>query len=650
MNILAKLKSCRGILCAAIVLLVELLVGCDQINMPDSSEELNVSQNIVSLNYNGHESSFNIQTGVPWEIFPQEGESMPQWIKSIVPLSGKGSSKVSVVAENNSVASRSATLRVVSQSGRSISITVNQARGVVTAGTPKTIAQIRAMMTDSEDRLVSENCTITGRVISDRTGKNISDSHFALQDDFLPGSGIMVRFMESEIKHEFSVGDQVSVNLSDAVLFYDHGVLNIQVFESETRKTTAANEPVSPVEADVMDLKNYESMLVSLPASQIADIDINRTVYGGKLKMNTKSGEINYTMVTNHLNPVALWANMPINTGSGTITGIVEVAEVENYYVFPRSISDIVLDDPRYEKVLPVKYGQVTFDGMLALTQNGTKTGARIVVPYINGDGSTISGITVTISGPGAVGLSVSQTSIKLGLGDGNAEIAIEGVPTVESQVTFTVNGIDKLTAPNNTCFTTVLPASAAREKLDVEFNLAPYPFAESGITGIGTNALIYPEGYTLSVVQGSNISLSPTSNPVDNALYTGGWNTVYNGFVISIPSQFELYGLHEVKLYAWNASKAPAVWQIFYSTDNQATWNIGDEGKSTYSPNPATSFKTDPEQFTLQFTIPESKKLPEGGTLYIKLWADISKGGAGGSVISSGNARLNYMFSVKGK
>jgi hypothetical protein len=74
-----------------------------------------------------------------------------------------------------------------------------------------------------------------------------------------------------------------------------------------------------------------------------------------------------------------------------------------------------------------------------------TPSSASIRVPYIKASGQEQVTVSVSISGKGSDGLSVSSTSFTLAQGDGYLEIPIEGTPSTQGEVNLqvSVNGTD---------------------------------------------------------------------------------------------------------------------------------------------------------------------------------------------------------------
>lgn len=125
-------------------------------------------------------------------------------------------------------------------------------------------------------------------------------------------------------------------------------------------------------------------------------------------------------------------------------------------------------------------------------------------------------------------------------------------------------------------------------------------------------DSFIFQDGITILREGGaSGMEYAWQTKYYEVVLNTKGWDAQGAAWLISIPMAEELSGDLKLMFGARTSGAAPTKWTLEWSSDNQ-TWITPDTGE--YAVSTSDRFKT------LWFSIPDNKKVPEGGTLYMRL------------------------------
>lgn len=208
----------------------------------------------------------------------------------------------------------------------------------------KKISEIRALKptNQSEKKTIDQNWKISGTVVSDKDGKNVNGKSMSIQDELLPNSGITIRFAAN---HNFVLGSTVDVFLSDAVLSFYNGQLQLTVSGDDKVKVTDAISPITlPVRISVAELNtnNYESMYVVINDTKVEAEHSGTTFYNDTHKGNVKvsSGSDGFIMYSGKS---SLWASQVVPNGVGKLSGLAGVYTSSGttvYQIMPQRESD----------------------------------------------------------------------------------------------------------------------------------------------------------------------------------------------------------------------------------------------------------------------------------------------------------------------
>ena len=186
------------------------------------------------------------------------------------------------------------------------------------------IDELRALYAGSATK-VEENLYLLGRVVST---DNVPEGCFALAD---AEAGIFVRAAIDGVVP----GDEVRVVVLNATLDQEDGLLVLTPDAgAETGKTGEASQQPVPAAIAVSDLAGgaCEGLYVEMPASQVVDADLSRTL-AGEITLETASGD---TYILKTLQR-ASFASQSVPQGSGAVYGIVAGGKL-----MPVSADDLV--------------------------------------------------------------------------------------------------------------------------------------------------------------------------------------------------------------------------------------------------------------------------------------------------------------------
>jgi DNA/RNA endonuclease YhcR with UshA esterase domain len=172
------------------------------------------------------------------------------------------------------------------------------------------ISSIRILFTGSQVTLGTGK-SIRGVVISDKNSGNFDSRNLVIQDN---SGGIVVRFSSA---HNFSLGDEVEVNISGQRLSEFNSLLEVEAPNANAAKVGTGNVvPQTVTIAQIVaNLENYESELVTVENVTISGGSGN---YSGTITMNDGTGTVNL-----YTRPAASFANSTYPAGVLTVTAVV---------------------------------------------------------------------------------------------------------------------------------------------------------------------------------------------------------------------------------------------------------------------------------------------------------------------------------------
>lgn len=208
----------------------------------------------------------------------------------------------------------------------------------------KSVLEVKSM----PEGTIRTAVTVTGRVVSDREGANVPENCVYIQDD--SNRGLKILFKEGQ-SHDYSVGDEIAVELQGARYESVHGLLQVSgCFVARSCNTGAAPVEISPVNASISQISSLQSMYIS-----VSGIQADAASLGGKY---TEEGVLLQDLFANSFYAKALdgsvISNMTVASGSGTICGIASV-EDDRLFILPRNAGDLDgLSGARFEPIVAV--------------------------------------------------------------------------------------------------------------------------------------------------------------------------------------------------------------------------------------------------------------------------------------------------------
>lgn len=302
-----------------------------------------------------------------------------------------------------------------------------------------TVAQLRA----KGEVTISEDLYVKATVISDKEGGNSTSLKNVVVSD--GEAGIAVRFTANA---EYAVGTELEFALNGAVLSKYQGLLQLNNFDPSKAKEIG-NKKLEAKTVTVGDFLQgkYESMYVAIADVEVVSADLSKTMVDGgnhtNINIEAKSGET-FVMFSSKY---SAFKDSKVPQGSGVLKGIASINVRDNatvYQLCPQVVSDFEgLTGERFGAAAELSFGTPSVAG--SMTAGKELSGVKISIPYFNAKGTEKYTVSATVAG--VEGLSVAGGEKTLAAGSGAIELDVTGMPATDGTVTFTINGIDGLTA-----------------------------------------------------------------------------------------------------------------------------------------------------------------------------------------------------------
>ena len=306
-------------------------------------------------------------------------------------------------------------------------------------------------------KIYAENDLIKGVVIAAYAVDETQAASLLLQDGTQANSGIRV-ILSEQTATTYQVGNYLEVRLKYGKMEHSETGLASIVAPAEGIRLLESNKSVEVVAVDHTKLADYEAMCVAIEQSQLTRLFTNAANYPAWGAADLWGVEVNGSdkSYSIHVPANSALASQTPATGSGTVKGLVELYANGEYVLCCQKSEDVAgLTNDRFASLLDLAFLQPEFKGSLVV---GEPASGSVVIPYRNGDYSTLPGtISVEVSGEGAEGISVATvTDFQIGAGSGEIALAVSGTPTTAGAITFTVVGLDEL-GSNNSCTAEVI-------------------------------------------------------------------------------------------------------------------------------------------------------------------------------------------------
>lgn len=196
-----------------------------------------------------------------------------------------------------------------------------------------TIGSLRQLYTGSATNAPAD-AKIQGIVISDRTSENITNRNLILQGE--DGKGIVVRYSEP---HEFNLGEELEVIVSNQELSEFNGLLQVNNIGLANSRVLSSNNTVEPKTVTIAEiLNNFEDLESSLV--KIEDVTISKD-NGNDFAFATTLTDATGSIVL-FTTSFSSFANESFPTNSVTITAIVtQGGNDQTQQVALRNLTDI---------------------------------------------------------------------------------------------------------------------------------------------------------------------------------------------------------------------------------------------------------------------------------------------------------------------
>ena len=305
----------------------------------------------------------------------------------------------------------------------------------------------------------------------------------------------------------------------------------------------------------------------------------------------------------------------------------------------------------------PLEYRAAALSGALIKDEIST---AKIVIPYLNGDGRANPVIASFTGGSATAGLgigSVTPAYLASGGADGHIEIPLMGTPTTTGTVEVTVEGVE-LPAGH----VMILPVI---DITDIYPAGTVAAVSLAGLVGLGAQAN-NPSTLTFENADTPLLTLTRLNPGTGNggkfaytasnaSLYTGNWHAAVDdpAWEISVPMYKSLYGTIHLEYAVWGTATSPLTWEVYCSMDGGAAWSLA-QVQTKLGNNPFGTLGNSYDVVTAGPTgepieyvkaileIPQEKILLAGHPLLVRI---IPKAGTsarnGAAIASSGNTRI---------
>lgn len=202
-----------------------------------------------------------------------------------------------------------------------------KAAGPTGGGAAISVKDLRALYKGQTIK-APNNTSVTGVVISDKDGKNLTSRNLIIQQ---AEAGIVIRFTSDPV---FVLGDSILVDISGQEISEFNGWLQLNNIPNAAAKKVGQGVLPKPRKATISEIKanlnNWESTLVSVENASIT----GAATYSGTLKITDASGNIS-TFTRND----AIFASSPVPSAKVTVTGI--VSEFNEPQITLRNLADV---------------------------------------------------------------------------------------------------------------------------------------------------------------------------------------------------------------------------------------------------------------------------------------------------------------------
>ena len=209
-----------------------------------------------------------------------------------------------------------------------------------------TLKEVRESMTDAQQSVtLGDNVIVQGMVISDSSLNNLTSRELYVQDNF---AGIAIYCTEA---HEFGFGDVLTLDLSNSIIKWYNGYLEIADLPLSRIQKIGHMDEVGAKEISIDDFLNnkYESQYVAIKNAQVVNEDLGKTwVIGNKgtqIGMECSDGSefVVYSRKTSS------YGSEVVPEGSGTIKGISSKYNDVIQLIFAQDSDRMGLTGTRYD-------------------------------------------------------------------------------------------------------------------------------------------------------------------------------------------------------------------------------------------------------------------------------------------------------------
>lgn len=312
------------------------------------------------------ESTIGLKVNANCDWFISMDGDGANWVRTSQTESTGSANIIMSFERNDSEQPRATVMNITNRANTAIgSIVITQ--NPATADGCISVSEIRQLASKGTYTF-NQDAKMRAIVMSNQQTANFFPNTLAVAGNMASNNGITISTQEKML---LSPGEEIEVNLNGASVSRSTVTGQMEIAPASdaaiTRTAATAITPV-PLKISSGDLATgqYEGLLVTLNA-QVSINDMNKTSIAGLLTMQDQDKNLFGMAVL----PTSTFASEAVPTGSGALTGIVVLYNGE-YCVAPRSVSDIDLNNPRYD-------GGITFPYVLSfMTENANEKGRYI--------------------------------------------------------------------------------------------------------------------------------------------------------------------------------------------------------------------------------------------------------------------------------
>ncbi len=314
-----------------LVILAFFLASCGEEPVADS---LSLDKTQVTFNASPGDQTIQVSANCPWSVAVTEGST---WL-SVSPRQGEGNGTLTLSAQANTGADRTAALKVYS-ADKEVRITVLQKEQEILNWS---LSQVRALYKGTDVK-VTEKVVVKATVISNylHTDNGGLNNYTSMKAIVVSDGEAGIQLYCAENNTTFKPGDQVEIQLMGQTLsVYNKGPLQVNGIPlSNITKTGTETVLAKEITAAQLVTGAFESMYVAIPGVQVTDEDLNKTFVVASAHTSigmTAQTKENFDIFSSKYSS---FKDVVVPSGSGVLKGIASVYD-GRYQISFAKVSD----------------------------------------------------------------------------------------------------------------------------------------------------------------------------------------------------------------------------------------------------------------------------------------------------------------------